>query len=160
MNKYLLFLLLIFTGVGCALAQKDDNGKVEQRMREVQEYKMKFLAQEMELTEAQKKKFFEVYNEMSEAKKNCYKTAMQMERKIKHDKTASEQDYQQVTEALNKANTEWAESEKLYNDKFAEFLSQKQIYKMREAEATFRAKFDEMKHNRKKDNHKRHEDKK
>lgn len=155
MKKFVIFILLVIACTGYSFAQKEDDSKKEQRMREVQEYRMKYLAQEMELTEVQKKKFFEVYSEMSGAKKQCYKNAMELERKVKHDKDATEQDYQQLTEALNNANTEWADTEKQYNDKFSEFLTQKQIYKMREAEANFRARFDEMKHNRKKDNHKK-----
>ena len=151
MKKFLLFLLLSVVGMGFAFAQKDKEAKVEQRMKEVIEYKMKYLAQEMELSEVQKKKFFEVYPEMSQAQMQCYKSARELERKIKHDKNATEKDYQLVTEALNKANAEWAETEKKYNERYSEFLTQKQMYKMREAETSFRAKWEEMKHNRKKE---------
>lgn len=151
MKKLVFLIMLLVVGAGFAFAQKEDEAKVEKRVQEVREYKMKYLAQEMELTEAQKKKFFEVYNEMSQKKWLCYKDAMKLERKVKHDKNASEADYQKLSEAINKANASWADSEKVYNDKFSEFLSQKQIFKMREAENSFRAKFNEMKQNRKKD---------
>lgn len=150
MKKIGLFILLIFTGFAISFAQSDD-AKRDKRMKEVQEYKMKFLAQEMELNEAQKKKFFELYGEMSELKHQCYRTAMKLQHKVKHEKNATEQDYQQAAEALNKANAEWSETEKTYNDKFSEFLSQKQIFKMKEAENTFRIKLEEMKNNRKKE---------
>lgn len=155
MRKLGFSLLLLLMGIGIAFAQGDDKAKVAKRMKEVQEYKMKYIAQELELSEVQKKKFFELYDEMCASKKQCYDEAMHLERKIKHDPQATEADYQKVTEALNKANTEWAETEKTYNEKFAEFLSQKQIYKMREAENNFRAKFEELKHNRKRDHHKK-----
>lgn len=157
-----IFLLMMFSAMGIALsfAQTDDQNKIDRRIKEVQEYKMKYIAQEMELSEAQKKKFFEVYQEMNTAKFNCYKDAVNMDRNLRQDKNATEQDYQQVTEAFNKANDEWAQYEKTYNEKFSEFLTQKQIYKMREAENSFRAKFEEMKHNRKRDHHKKPDDKK
>lgn len=160
MNKFVSAILCLIFGFSLGFAHSDDPEKVEKRMREVQEYKMKFLAQEMELSDAQKKNFFELYEEMSQQKRQCYQEAMKLERKIKHEPQASEEDYQQLSEALNKANSQWNEEEKVYNEKFSEFLTQKQIYKMREAENAFRSKFEEMKHNRKRDHQKKADDKK
>ena len=156
MKKFILVLLIAISGFGCAFAKKDGDPNVEQRIKEVQEWKMKYLAQEMQLNEAQKKKFFEVYEEMTQAKIQCFKNAKILERKLKHDDNASEQDYQQVTDALNKANAEWSELEIKYNEKFSSFLSPKQIYIMKQSEMKFREKWDEMKHKRRKE----HKDKK
>lgn len=154
MKKIFLFVLLLSAGIGVMAAQDKEDGKREKMFREVQEFKMKYLAQEMDLSELQKKKFFEVYEEMEQSKRNCYKEATQADRKLKKDKEATEADYQQVTAAYTKANSEWANQEKQFNEKFSEFLSQKQIYKMKEAENSFKAKLDEMRHSRKKDHHK------
>lgn len=159
MKKFTLFILLIFLGLGYSFAQTEE-AKFEKRMKEVLDYKMKFLAQEMELSEAQKKKFFEVYGEMARAKVQCYKEYRQLERKVKKEKNASEQEYQQLAVAKEKANAEWVEQEKKYNDKFSEFLSPKQIFKMSEAETKFKAKLHEMKQNRGKENPKRQDVKK
>lgn len=157
MKKIVLFILILFAGVSLAIAHDDDPVKREKMFREVQEFKMKYLAQEMELSELQKKKFFELYEEMCASKKECFQEAVVMDRRIKKDKNASEADYQQVSNAFNEANANWAKIQKEYDEKFSQFLSQKQIYKMKEAEANFRAKFEEMKHNRKKDHHKKKE---
>lgn len=153
MKRLYLFLTLLICGFSLMVAQKENQVKREKMFREVQEFKMKYLAQEMELNEMQKKKFFELYEEMSESKRECYKEAVVMERRLKEEKDASEEDYQNVRNAFNQANANWAETEKQYDEKFSEFLSQKQIYKMKEAESNFRAKMDEMKHNRKKERH-------
>lgn len=150
MKRIFLFILLIATGVGFTFAHGDEHGKREKMFREVQEFKMKYLAQEMDLSEVQKKKFFEVYEEMDKDRRECYQEAMEADRKLKKNKDATEADYQKVTEAFNKANTEWAVQEKDYNAKLSEFLSQKQIYKMKEAENSFKAKLDEMRHSRRK----------
>ena len=160
MKKLGLLIFLLFTATGFAFSQKEEGEVVEKRMREVQEFKMKYLAQEMELSEAQKKKFYEVYGEMMQSRTQCFRSARMLEKKVKRDKDATEQEYQQATDAINKANAEWAETEKAYNDKLSEFLTQKQIYKMREAEASFRAKFEELKHSRQKEFHKKKDDKK
>lgn len=158
MKKISFILILLLTGI-CNVFAQDDHAKREKMFKEVREFKMKYLAQEMDLNEAQKKKFFEIYEEMDRSRQSCYREAIKMDRKLKQDKDASEADYQKVTEAYNKANTEWSEKEKLYNEKLSEFLSQKQIYEMREAENSFRAKLDEMRHNKKKDHPKRKDEK-
>ena len=158
MKKLSLIITLLIAGICFAFAHEEDAVRKEKMMKDVQEFKMKYLAQEMELSELQKKKFFEVYGEMQESKKECYKEAVVMDRRLKKEKNASEEDYQQVRNAFNQANANWAEIEKQYDDKFSEFLTQKQIYKMKEAEDSFRAKFDEMKHKRKKEHHKKKED--
>lgn len=160
MRKISLIIIMILTCVGFTFSQEDNPEKREKMFREVLEFKMKYLAQEMDLTEVQKKEFFEVYDEMSQSKRKCYHDAIQMDRKLKHDKNATDQDYREVTEAFDKANAEWAETEKQYNEKFAEFLTQKQIYKMREAEKAYKERVNEMKHSRRKEHPRKVEDKK
>ena len=158
MRKLSFIILLFFTAISSVFAQGEDPVKKEKMMKDVQEFKMKYLAQEMELSEVQKKKFFEVYEEMNESKKECYQEAVVMDRRLKHNPAATEEDYQQVRNAFNEANANWTETEKEYDEKFSEFLTQKQIYKMKEAEISFRAKFEEMKHSRKRDHHKKKEE--
>ena len=45
---------------------------------------------------------------------------------------------------MNRAKAEDAAIEKSYDEKFSQFLSQKQIYKMKTAENEFRKKMQEM----------------
>ena len=141
---------MFFSFVGVAYAQEENEVKREKMFKEVQEFKMKYIAQEMDLSELQKKKFFELYEEMSESKKECYHEAVVMDRKLKEDKNATDEQYQQVRDAFTEANNRWADIEKQYDEQFSEFLTPKQIYKMQEAETSFRSKLEEMKHNRKK----------
>lgn len=150
MKKFLIVISLLIAGLMPAWSQ-GDSAKKEKIFREVQEFKLNYMAEKMDLSGDQKKKFEELYEEMSQSRRECYADVMRLDKRIKHDKNASDDQYEELTSALNKANAEWAEKEKAYNEKFAEFLSPKQIYKMREAEASFKAKLDEMKHSRKKD---------
>ena len=149
MRRFYFTILAVLCGCFLFSIQAKDKDK-EKRFQQVQEFKMKYLAQEMELTEKQKKEFFQVYEEMSKEKRNCYKEAVSMERKVRGEAGATEEDYQKVREAMNKANAESAAIEKKYDEKLSEFLSEKQIYKMKEAEKEFRAKMEEMKHNNRK----------
>lgn len=79
--------------------------------------------------------------------------AWKLERKVKRSKDATESDYEAAAEAMSKAKIEDAKIEKEYDEKFSEFLSQKQIYKMKTAENEFRKKMQEMRNKRGKDRH-------
>ena len=144
---YLIILFIIACIIPLSAHDKPDKDRAKM-MKEVQEFKMKYLAQEMDLKGEQQKKFFELYSEMNEKRAACYKTVRKIEKKIKDKDDATEEDYQEATEAMRKANEESAEIEKAYDEKFSEFLSQKQLYKMKEAEQEFRKKMEEMRHNK------------
>ena len=147
------FFILISLFIGCVIsiyAQEYDPEKRDKMFKEVREFKMKYLAQEMELSENQKPKFFVLYEEMSASRDSCYRHVRGMEKNLKRDKDVTEEDYHQVTEAMTDANSKYAEIEKIYDAKFSEFLSPKQIYKMKEAEQNFRSKLEGMRQERRK----------
>lgn len=147
MTKHLLLILALI--MGCyvsAMAQRSGDKKSENMMKELQEFKIKFIAQEIDLKESQKADFVELYSEMNSKRIEVMRDAWKMERELKKNKDASEADYQAVTDAMTKAKAKDAEIEKSYDEKFAKILSQKQIYKMKEAEEEFRKKMTEMRH--------------
>ena len=146
MTKHLLLILALLVGGLSAAAQKHEGKKGENMMKELQEFKIKFIAQEIDLQDSQKAKFVELYNEMTTKRMDAMRDAWKMERDLKKNKEATEADYQAVTDAMTKAKAEDASIEKNYDEKFATFLSQKQIFKMKEAENEFRKKMAEMRH--------------
>lgn len=146
----MFFIVVLF----CATAGfSQDNGKRKNReemRKEIEEFKMKFIAQEMDLKEDQQKRFFELYSQMNEERSNLYKQIMKDERKLKKDPNASEEDYAAVSRAMTQAKEKDADLEKAYDEKFAAFLTNKQIYKMKVAEEKFRRKLQEMHHKKNK----------
>lgn len=137
---------MIVATFSCAYAQKKD--KKEMR-KQVHEFKLKYLAQEMEISGDKEKKFIEVYNQMSQEKRAIYKEIKTQEKKIKNSANATDADYKAATSAIASAKEKEAAIDKKYEEKFAKFLTPKQIFKMREAEEKFRAKMREMKHKNK-----------
>lgn len=120
--------------------------------KEVREFKLKFLAQEMELKEDQQKTFFDLYNQMMEEKFKIFSEVRKLESQVDSKKDATEADYQAVSNAITKAKSRDAEIEQRYDKKFSTFLTQKQLFKMKAAEEKFRNKMRQMrKHNHKKD---------
>lgn len=149
MKRLQIFLLLIMAMTLGSYAKDHGGSKREKMFKEVQEFKMKYLAQEMNLTDDQKEKFFEVYSEMNKKREECFKEVRKLERKLRKENDLPESDYRQLTEARNKANIENAEIEREYDEKFSEFLSPKQIYLMKEGEKNFRQKIEEMRRDKK-----------
>lgn len=142
MRKVILLLLLAAGVFMPALAH--DKGKDNASMRkEIMEFKIKFLAQEMELKEDQQKKFSEIYRQMSREKFAVFKEMRDLKKKLSDKATDAE--YEAYSKGLNAAKEKEAEIDKKYDAKFSEFLSQRQIYKMKEAEEIFREKMREMK---------------
>lgn len=154
MFKRLFLIIILLAGLSMPVcAQPKPVAKDREKMKkELREFKIKFLAQEMGLEENQKARFIEVYDEMQEKRFECMAPAWRLERQLKKNKEATEAEYEAATEAINKAKAADAAIEKSYDEKFATFLSQKQIFKMKQAENEFRKKVTEM-HRKKQKKH-------
>ena len=84
MKRKLLFLILL---VGMALvghAQKKDH---EVMHREFKEFKVKFMAQEIDLNDKQRDKFYEVYSQMMDERDKVMRDAFRAQRKVKKIRT-------------------------------------------------------------------------
>lgn len=149
-RKLLLILAFIVSGLSCAIAQKHEGKKHDKMFEEIQEFKMKYLAQEMDLKDDQKEPFFKLYEEMSCKRFECMKPVWTLEKELKNKPSATEEEYQAAAEAKNKAKEKCAEIEKQYDGKFSEFLTKKQIFNMKSAEEEFHKKMQEMRQNKKK----------
>lgn len=101
------------------------------------EFKLKFISDEIELKDNQKKEFYELYNQMETERRAIFKRIKAAEKKIKDNKNASEADYEKASEEISAARAEMNQVEAKYELKFSSFLSKKQIFKMKEAERKF-----------------------
>lgn len=149
MKKILLLLSLFAFTFGMACAQNKQKGGEPnpKMMKEIQEYKIKFLAQEMELKDDQIPKFTELYEKMSEEKRANFMNMRKLEKSLKSN--SSEAEYKEVSDKISDCRLKDAQIDKEYDAKFATFLTQKQIYKMKAAEEKFRRKMHEMRHKKK-----------
>lgn len=148
MKKLLILLMVALVAIPGALAQKKVPHK--EKMKELQEFKMKFLAQEIDLADDQKQKFFDTYSAMNEERKRVFEEAKAVEKRVKADKNATDADYVALNDAWTSAKAQDAAIEKKYDEKFSTFLSPKQIVKMKQAEDSFRKKMRDMHHKRSK----------
>lgn len=139
MKKHTLLILILLLGFIPSFAQKNDKDK-EARKKEMLEFKLNFLAEEMQLRDDQKKQFNEVYTMMENERRAVFGRLKAAEKKIKENKAASEADYERANKEIADAKNQMAAIETKYDAKFAKFLTKKQIYKMKEAEEKFMKK--------------------
>lgn len=150
MKKYLILALLaILTFISPLAAQNKNRGKDRAEMkREIQEFKLKFLAQEMDLEESKHKQFFDLYTQLEEERQKVIRDTKALEKKLKNVEDATDAEYEAVSKAITSAKEKEAEIEKRYDEKFSQFLSPRQIFKMKSAEQKFRDKMREMRRNK------------
>lgn len=141
MRKFTILLLILVSALVPAFAQKKDKDHKSMH-KEIMEFKIKFLAQEMELKADQQKKFSELYASMSKEKFAVFKEIRDLKDKLSDKATDAE--YEAYSKGLTEAKEKEAEIEKKYDAKFSEFLTQRQIFKMKEGEEKFREKMHEM----------------
>lgn len=148
-KKLLVLLFLGLVASGAVYAQKHGGKSREEMRKDLCEFKMKFMAQEMDLKEDQQKQFSEVYTRMSNERFKLFEQTRSLERKLKKDDNATEEDYANFSRAMTETKEKDMEIEKRYDAELSKFLTGKQIFKMKRAEEKFRQKMSEMKHKKK-----------
>lgn len=139
----------MFTAI-CSMQAQCPDKPDPKMLREIQEYKMKFLAQEMEIKPDQKEKFVELYQKMSSERHSNFEKMRKLEASL--NENTSDADYKAATDAMADLRIKDAALEKKYDAEFAKFLTHKQIYQMKRGEEKFRRKMAGMHHKRKKAN--------
>lgn len=132
-------------------ASSQNNGKKsrEEMRREFKEFKIKFIAQEIEVGPTQMKEFTELYSQLEDERGKLFETTHKLEKSVKKNKEATEADYQKLNKAINDTKIKDAEISSRYDEKFSKILTPRQVVKMKDAEESFRRKMHEMRHNRK-----------
>lgn len=144
MKKILLLIALCLASLS-VMAQGPKKPPTPEQCREFKEFKMKFLAQEMELKEDQRERFVELYDKMDAEKRQAFSKVHQMEKKMRGGKDLTDADYEQFQELMDEARAKDLAIDKKYDAEFLKFLSRKQLFKMKDAEGKFRDKMRKMK---------------
>ncbi len=95
-----------------------------------------FITKKAGLTQKEAAKFFPLYFELQEKKRECNKKAWQQIRRAKENKL-SEKEYSEVVEDIIKARIESDKLDLEYLYKYKEFLSPKKIFELQDAEMMF-----------------------
>lgn len=130
-------LLMCCSSVASA---KDAAGKSRsnrsQWTQEMLDYKHDFIAEQTEMTQAQREKFMPLYEAMEKEVFAAHRTAREQAKKVSSSK-ATEQDYATAARAMSQVKVKEGEIEGRYFEKFSKILSKKQMFQLKQAEMKF-----------------------
>lgn len=119
----------------CSQAQRPDNGRRQQRGREqLIEYRHKFLARDLDLSNEQQTKFFALYDEMCERLEAANDEYRDVCQKVESDSKLSDVALESYAQRLFEQKKVEADIEQDYYDKFKQILTPKQLARLKPAE--------------------------
>ena len=143
MQKIIILLVAMVLTIPTYAQNKKKENKEEWK-KELQDFKYKYLAQEIELTEEQQQKFFEQYVQLEAELRTVDRDCKAAQKAIKEDGEHTDAEYKKALDATLNKNVLKGQIEKRYYDTFATFLSAKQLYQLKMAEHKFKKKLMEM----------------
>lgn len=133
MNRALIILLITFSSVTSLFASHPQERISPEEFRIRQQA---FITERAGLTKDEAAKFFPMYYELQDKKKQLNDEAWQLIRKGRNPKTTEAQ-YDEIIESVFDARIEIDQLDKTYFKKFRKFLSAQKIYKVQHAELKF-----------------------
>lgn len=126
--------------------KKGEGGKSHKEMRkEMEDFKMKFFAQKMELQGETKEKFFEVFREYAKDMGDGFIQRRRAEKKLKGIAAPTDADYAEAQKEQKAGRDKENAAEAKFEEDCSKFLSPKQMIKLQEAREEFRQKMIELK---------------
>ena len=131
--------VLLLSSVLPATAQNNGKQPNRQWTKEMLEYKHDFIAEQTEMTQAQRDKFMPLYEAMEKEIYNLNHTTREQARKLSADTKGkvSDQEYFNTAKSMSQLKVKEGEIECKYFDKFAKILNKKQMFLLKQAEIRF-----------------------
>lgn len=115
----------------------DKKGDRRQWTKEMLEYKHDFIAQETDMTQAQRDKFMPLYEAMEKEIYAVNREAREQAQKVSAGNKVTDQDYDNAARAMSAVKVKEGEIENKYFNKFSQILSKKQMFLLKQAERKF-----------------------
>lgn len=147
MKKYLIAILIMLMSVPVSHAQrKEPSAEV---LKELQEFKIKYLIQEMELQADKQGEFSSIYAKYDKERNSLFRQLYHKARAIRKEAKHTDAEYLEAAESMATAKSREGALEESYFQQFRTILSPKQLYQMKRAEKKFDHKLNEMHRNNK-----------
>ncbi len=142
----LVALLVVGTAASANADKKKDSDKPSksEMLKEIQEFKIKFLIQEAEIEKDKQAEFIKLYTEMENARGDIFKSVAKQRKALKKG-THTDEEYLKVSENIADMKSREGAIEKSYYLQFKRLLTPKQLYNLKRAELKFAKKLMEMK---------------
>lgn len=108
--------------------------QLKQGLAEMRAYKHRMLVKELELTNEQEQKFFEIYDKMDEELLKTGRETRELERKTLQNEDATDTECATVARTLFEQKKKESEIELGYYDALAEILTPRQLLKLKSVE--------------------------
>ena len=130
-------MLLLSLNTARAKDNNNANANRSQWTQEMLDYKHDFIAEQTEMTQAQRDKFMPLYEAMEKEVFAVHRTAREQAKKISSTAKASDLDYANAARAMSQVKVKEGEIEGRYFEKFSKILSKKQMFQLKQAELKF-----------------------
>lgn len=142
-TRILIIITLLFSALTLS-AQADKHnhkGSRAEWFSEMSDYKAKFIASELKLTDSQKQKFVDIYRKMENESAQVARETRQMEKSVreKGDK-ATDLELEKAAEAGVELKMKQAQIEQKYFAQFKSILTPAQLFNLSKAERKFTRK--------------------
>lgn len=146
MNKYLLITIISLFATLFAHAAPEPKEGDEKWTKELQDFKLKYLAQEMKLKDDQKQRFVEVYSRLDNERAKLLKEEHDMRKRVEAKANPTDNELNAAIAKMSQSKIDEARLEQKYDAQFKAFLTPRQIFTMKKAEFKFKRKLFEMRH--------------
>lgn len=139
MKKYFFAIALALCSVAAAMAQARSLSPQEREkwLSEMSTYKKEFIARELDLTDAQQKQFFEVYDKMESELNQIAADTRNLEKETRDNEEATDEQIETVARTIFEQKSREGAIESAYFYKFKEILTPKQLLRLKNAERKF-----------------------
>lgn len=144
MQKIVILLIAVVLAIPTYAQNKKIKGNKEEWKKELQDFKYKYLAQEIDLSDEQMTNFFELYAKLESERKQALKDCKAITKVVKEEGEHTDAEYERAAEAILNLPIITGQIEKKYYEQFKTFLSNKQLYLLKTAERKFNKKLMEL----------------
>lgn len=139
MKRSILYIAITAVIMTASIYASAADKKSDRRQwtKEMLEYKHDFIAQETDMTQAQRDKFMPLYEAMEKEIYAVNREAREQAQKVSAGNKVTDQDYDNAARAMSAVKVKEGEIESKYFNKFSLILSKKQMFLLKQAERKF-----------------------
>ena len=137
--KRISILILLIASIAQFAIANSDKGEREQWFKEMREFKHKFLAKELGLTDQQQEAFFPIYDAMDSECQKLHRETRKLQRDIKKkkDNEVTDLEYEKAAEALFELKGRENKIEQKYYPQLKAIITPRQLFLLKGAEDKF-----------------------
>ncbi|MCM1319193.1 MAG: hypothetical protein NC217_02290 [Muribaculaceae bacterium] len=121
-----------------------------EKLKELQEFKIKYLIQEMDLSADKQAEFTKLYTQYDNERSTLFRDIYQRVKSMRQNQNPTDTDFMVIAETMATAKAREGALEQKYFNKLKTILSPKQLYTLKCAEQKFDRKLNEHRHKGKK----------